>query len=225
MKNVLSTLLVVFALAFASSSNAAEVKVEKVKGKRAIVQIRSGKLKAGSVYRILSPDEEVESSVMSDSSSGASLSRDYGLGMSLSFTSLAVEGSTSVTNISLSSSFLFNFGIAEVGPTVGLAYAGLSETTTLTFGITGGVNFIANKPGAVFVPGLGLTMAYTMVTSGGLSVSGLSFLPELQVKIFALGNSTALRFGLGYLYQTIGTGGVSLATTGFEFSGGLSVYF
>lgn len=236
-----SVLLAIFFVR-AEDSFSQEIKILKVKKNKAIIKFK-GNLEKNKTYTVTSEKSAYDDEDFSKSKYGeASGLRDYSLGLDLSFqstkSSVSIEGvessvvdsTPSTTDLSVAVQFTFNLGgYIEVGPFLSFASsatAGIS-TSAYVIGLLGEFNFMKNEAGNSFVPGISVAVGYmgTSATGSTVNPSGLQATPLLQIKLFVLGNDTAIRIGLGYTYQSLAVETVSTVTSGFITKIGLIVYF
>jgi hypothetical protein len=228
---ILSTILkrvVVGVLVFVQSAVAQQVKVVKAKGQNAIVQFQRGNVpKEGQTYYLST--QAPDSSFGADDGMGplgdgsghgaAAGGRDYKMGLSFFAGKEAgalgpnSAGGTGTFGFGLTVRPGFNLaGLFELGPVLSISRVG---AINFMFGGFLEVNFIENRAGAAFVPGLGLQGTFSK--GGTISMDGTLF-----GKIFVLGNSsTCLRVDAG-AQMTMLKGASNI---GFGLGGGLEAYF
>ena len=211
MKNIIAllTLLVTVDMAQAQS-----FKVIKIQGKKAIVEVNDPTLVTLNQTYNVDGSNAPASSATSFSSSGGR--REHGIAMSFSFLS---QSSPSVSSMTLSGTYLWNFKKWEAGPTLALANVsgGGVTTNSTTIGGVGFWNFTENRPGADKI--LSLTGSLTLASGSGSSRTNLSFGPNYRW--FMLSQDHC--FSISALYKMAQSSGSN--TSGFLLEAAIATYF
>lgn len=222
----MKSIVVISALLFSAPVLAQKLIVTKVKGSQAIVNVSNGKLETGQIID-LSDDETPEFS-----SAGGGGGRDNVIGFAGSVKMLEDDANGSKINTTealITLAYGWNRGTVEFGPIgiLGMADRGGAAGNVTTFGAGGffDFNFSPNRPGNDSIFGAGVQGTYQSTSGGGASSSVTTVVPSGFLKWFVLGrSSTALRFDLGYQYQSQG-GGSSRTISGLIVGAGFGVYF
>ncbi len=223
MRTILVALTV---LATTSSAFAQKIKVRKVKGNQAVVEVSSGApLQLGQVYELISPDDFGES----HTSGTSATSRQYVIGLNFSLYNTKSDASSANENsLTLTSKFGWNLGSFELGPLLSYVStdSGGIARSEMKFGAFGDFNVIPNIPGEVFIYGVGGYASMGQYDGGSGNKSDIMELfGSGFVKWFPTGSTFAVRFDGGYIYKK-NSGTASTATlTGLGLTAGLSAYF
>lgn len=200
-----------------------QIRVEKVKGNKAVVEFSGTALSPGRSYSLKGTSED------GDDGGGE---RSHVVGGSFDFqfyeySSSAASGSSMKDNlIGIVARFGWNFEKYEFGPIAGYtnteSYG--SSFSSVKFGAFGDYNLTPNRPGENSIYGAAAEGSYTSITSsnGG---SMIGFFASGFAKWFVFGPSTALRVDLGYNYEKGSFTSYSSTTQGFAVRGGLATYF
>jgi hypothetical protein len=208
---------------------AQKITVTKVKGNQAVVRVSGGTLEMGQTYSL--GGDDVESTMVSRGSrAGGSRNNVFGFQAHLS----NLKSETSASNISSTSwggdiRYCWNKQTSEYGVIGSFDSTDSGGGATMSFGGGGffDYNMTPNRPSTAMIMGAAIDGQYIISTppSGGTSSNSMRFYPSGFLKWFPLGNSTALRFDLGYRYWDTSTGGSKTKLSGIDARGGLSVYF
>lgn len=217
----------IFALAilFSTPALAQKLTVTKVKGNQAIVNVSGGKLEVGQSID-LSGDEEPDFS--EGGSGGGSRAHVIGLSGSLRSAENDVNGNKITrTLVDFTGSFGWNKQTTEFGLIALLGMTDGNGVNTTKFGGGGffDFNFTPNRPGNDMIFGLGIQATYASTSGSGVSSSTMAAVPSGFLKWYALGNSTAIRFDLGYSYAQTEGNGNKVTDSGFGLAVGFGVYF
>lgn len=239
-------------LAFSGQAYAAKVKVIKVSGNKAVIQVPSGmEVEKGQTLNV--GDEGDDFGGESSSSGGGSRGRGqrkYSIAGTLDYSSMSAkikdadgnEGDgNKVSTLELDVKLGFNFSSFEVGPkliyesetTTPPAGGTVTENTTTGFGAFGEYNFTENKGGVGFVPAAFGEFAFGSINSKTGSSETKTSVTQFDFgvvgKIFALSDTTAIRIALGYRMQsgkvTVGSTEYQLTNSGMVLGVGLQQYF
>ncbi len=208
-------------VAQAMESTTKTIRVVKSKGQRALVIFpNSVAPQTGETYRIIDSFEE------GWSEESAFPQRNYTIDLSSQVgRSSTTAGSTSVatTGLAFDARFGLNWQNIELGPAVSILYAGVGTTSTSVIGFGGFVdfNFIENRPGTFFVPGVGVN-AGVKIQSSTMSFGAGA---DLFLKVFVFDNATALKIALLGDYYSGKVGAVNVASMTLGLGLGLQVYF
>jgi hypothetical protein len=235
---------VIFWIFTCQPSVAQIVRVDRIKGKKALVEISEGTLKTGEIYYLSSTPtststSDVPSSRTSEISEVSSKlsSRDRLIGVTGNVSSLSISGggnSASTTGLLLSGRFGWNFTDHEYGTLGSLTIINGAGNSTSSFLIGGffDYNLGPNKALEEALPGFGGEAA---VGASGVTVAGLGgssttsattwyLYPNGFIKWFYQQRSTCLRGDIGLLYQPILTN-PSLMASGLMARLGMIHYF
>lgn len=209
-------------LALSSTSVAQKIKVQKVKGNQAVIEISDGSLEAGRVY-------ELASSNLSELTPDAN-SRSYLVALSFSLlnTKSDAVNAENDTDIAITGKLGWNLGTFEVGPMGAFASdsSGTITTNTYKLGAFGDFNAISNSPGELFLYGVGGTGSLGQNETLGLKKDLLDFFVGPFVKWFPTGDNVGFRVDAGYIYQRQSGGiGGDNTITGLATNVDLLVYF
>ncbi len=200
-------------------SFAQKIRVQKVKGKQAVIEYSGGTLVPGQIYQIGDNFDSTEEN--------APAPRRYYFDMSANFISVksdAANSSETVTNMSATTSLGWNFGDFEAGPALAFSTTSSGGTTSSSFlfGAYADWNIIPNISGEAFLYGVGM-LAAAGQGSYGNSESSTTFLlqPVLFAKWFFGNTNTGVRMNLGFRYQKYGDFGA----TGVMGGAALITYF
>lgn len=197
--------------------------VKKVKGKQAIVQMTSGSFTEGQSVTVGGSEASSSSSM----GGGGSGSRGKFIGLEGGFTSSKVTNGTATT-ISTNVIYGWNKSSMEYGVIGGLTLVsgGGANLTTIIVGGRFDYNFGENRPGNDGIMYAGIDATYGMTSGGAANTNTINLFPNVGYKMFALGNSTAIRFAVGMnIAQNSGGAGGSTSDTQPGASFGLSTYF
>ncbi len=226
----LFVLFVVLIVIFkAQSLFAQEFNVLQVKGKKAIIEIKSNdKLKAGETYF-------VNQNIADDGfTPRIKNSRNYLISLEaaeFSSTKSDLPGANTVSNFTLVSKFGWNKKDFEYGPAIGLSNTDTgTQTTTVTgFGGFFTYNFQPNTTGRDLI----LSADADLIVSnrkdsftGGASsrLSTTAFYVGPYAKMFILSSDYCFKGGVRYVYEK-NSGSNNVKTSGFALTIGLSNYF
>lgn len=211
---------------------AAQIKVEKTRGNRAIVSVPVGtKLSPGDRLYVESDSFEDLGSDPTGGSRTHRFSWQYDSGK----TSTALDSATSdSTTGTLSFGYMYNFGRFEAGPAVlsTISQSGSYSETNSIIAITGKLNIIENLPSNPFIPYL-LIGAGSMIVSGksgarSLDGTGSASMLELGLDWFPNTSNFAVNFGYYNLSQSFNVTSLSDSTVKVTRSAlrvGWSIYF
>lgn len=213
------------------NAHAQTLKVVKVKGKQAIVNIQSGSLSEGETVNVGDGGGmDIESGGGGTSGKG---NRNYVIGGSFIFSNTKADtaGAEAVNTLGLSAKFGWNFKRFEVGPILEFtsSKSGTTELTDTAFGGFAAYNFIENKSGVPMIFSVDgvLTMGSSKISTGSSSstTNMTSATVGPFVKWFGLSNDFCLEAGAVYSYRkdSISTGDTTI--TGIKLVGGISTYF
>ncbi|MCB0350686.1 MAG: hypothetical protein KDD38_05845 [Bdellovibrionales bacterium] len=190
--NKLIMLTLVFGL---HSAHAASLKVLKIKGQKAIVQVPA------------SMDVQVGDtlSVSEDGGGESTFGRVEGRGSrvdgAFTYASQTIDSktagfstSTDKTLMTITAEYGWNTGTFEFGPLVTYGSQSVSGVDTSTWSLGGffEYNFIENKPGELYVPYAGVSVGYgSSDLGGGITYSGLDYGVYGGVKWFPLNDTLA----------------------------------
>ena len=225
---IAAAMLPVSVVLLASTSNASQATVIKVKGRQAIVQFPADYVPAAGDKVEVAPAEGMNTPI--DPSSG-SRAHTIGVSANISLISNSSSGnsgsSSSSTNINVTGLYGWNFEIIEVGPTLGLSYKSSNGASATSFQGGGFIdyNLLPNKAGVKFVAGVG-AQAYvgSSSPSSGSSTSLLGIAGGGQFKWFCFGHQTALRGDLLADYERQGST-ITTTQTGVVMKLGIQTYF
>jgi hypothetical protein len=202
---------------------AQKIKVERVKGNKAVVVFSGTTPEVGKSYAL-----EGRSSTASKAASAGSRDRILGFSAGLSNQTVAT-GSSSSTSTSMSLAVLYgwNLGQIEYGVLGEVANASYSSTSTSVFGGGGffDYNFVANTVGEVIVYGVGIQAKVLSTNTGVKSYSSWEMDPTGFLKWFAFTPAVCLRFDAGLRYRSDMTTPNATTTSGLMVLAGLGYYF
>ncbi len=203
------------------SSVAQQIRVEKVKGNKAVIEF-SGDLTPGKTYSIRDK-------------SGHNGVRKYVISGSMEFTSStyaasSLSASVKHNDLNLSARFGWNYEVFEFGPIFGYRNIDSGYVDQHFTSFSGGVfvdyNFTPNHPEASAIFGLtGEGIFGSLTPNSGSSASTTGFFAGGFFKWFGLTDSTALRADLGYDYLKTTADTSNNTLQGFVFRGGIATYF
>lgn len=213
-------LFFLFFISFTPASWGQKIKVNRIKGNQAVVEISGGRLLEGRVYEI-SSDSFAETS---------STARNHviALGATLSNTKSDAANASNNTEISLSGKFGWNSGTFEYGPQGSYSSigAGGATTTVLNLGVFADYNLTPNNPGETFLYGLGGTFDLGQADNGsGTKTDLMGFFVGPFAKWFPTGSPVGFRFEAGYVYSKRSATGGDVTITGISSNLALMAYF
>lgn len=228
LKNILPFFVLI--LTFSTQSLLAqEFNVLQVKGKKAIIEIKSNdKLKAGETYF-------VNQNISDDGfTPRIKNSRNYLISLEVaefSSTKSDLPGANTVSNFTLSTKFGWNKKDIEFGPSLSLENTDTGTQTTAITGFGGffTYNFQPNTTGRdlIFSADADLVISNRKDSfTGGASssLSTTSFYVGPYAKMFILSSDYCFKGGVRYIYEK-NSGSNNVKTTGFALTVGLSNYF
>jgi hypothetical protein len=225
MKNSILSLNVVLVLLLSLSplaSSAQKVKVEKIKGNKAVVVFSGATPEVGRTYNL-------EGRTSAASLKSQNLSRGNLIGFSASMSNQTVTSSSTSTSsiIALTGRYGWNLGKTEYGILGELANASYSSVTTSTFGGGGyfDYNFAPNVIGEAMVFGVGIQAKILSSNNGVKTYSSWAMFPAGFLKWFVLSPTTCLRIDGGFNYRNDMTEPKATTTTGLLVQGGFDFYF
>lgn len=211
-----------------TAAHAQKIRVRKVKGNQALVEITgSTSLRQGASYDLISPDEFGDETETNN--------RKYVIGLNFAMTNTKSDAANSVstTMIDFRGRFGWNFGNFELGPV--LSYAGNIADVTATTIKGGGFadwNIISNIPGEAFIYGLGTVVQFGQYDPGVTSTTASYKYDLIEmfggpfVKWFPTGGPYGFRLDVGYLYQRQSTQSLgNFVVSGMSASAGIFAYF
>lgn len=224
-------LSLMMAVAFmVSGAHAQKMKIERLKGTKALVDISGGHVQVGDTF-------DLSTSKSTESKSHGAGGRENILGLSTNISSLSVvSGSSSVgvSIFSLGARYGWNKGIAEYGGIMNFASVSSNSLSTTSFYLGGffDFNLSANRPPEDTVVGFGIeagagsanTSFFLATTSSANSASTWFAYPSGYLKWFGLGGNFCIRADLGLAYQSIQTSPVQ-TVSGLMGKVGLAQYF
>lgn len=224
--------LVALCLLLSSPAWAQSLKVIKVKGSQAIVNVNNGSVDVGQVIKIPAAgeagDEELELTGGSTGPRRHLIGIDTGEYRTGKDESPSGAGNTS-TYLDLKARYGWNTGIMEYGAigALGLQDTGTGNQTTFGGGGYFDFNFTPNKTGNDKIWGAGIEGVYlnTALPSGGGNSTTLQFFPSGFFKWFILKTPTALRVDVGYRYSEATTGSAKTKGSYVVAKAGFAVYF
>ncbi len=215
-------ILIATLLLSAQASLAQKIKVQKVKGKQALIEYSGGTLVPGEVYQI--------GNDLDSTPDNPTPPRRYYFDMSASFFSFKSDAANSetLTNVSATTSFGWNFETFEVGPALAFSTTSSGGSTRSSFllGAYADWNIIPNISGEAFLYGLGL-----LATAGqggydqGATATTYLLQPVLFTKWFFGNTNTGIRLNLGFRYQKYMASGGDFGATGVVGGASLITYF
>lgn len=218
-------LIILASVLMSQTAFAQQIRVQKVKGNKAIVEF-SGDLAPGRTYNLGG------SSSSSANTSGSG--RSYVIGGSFSYFSgtdstsvSSISASNSTSSLNLTARFGWNFETYELGPLFSYqsTSAGSQTTSATSFGGFADYNLSPNRSGETTIfAGTG-ELTYGNLSQSSTSGSLMGFFLGGSVKWFGLTNSTALRADLGYDYRKTTIGSANVTTSGVALRAGISTYF
>lgn len=229
-KKFLWTLLPFF-LAF--PAGAQKIKVERLKGNKALVDISGGHVQVGDTFDL---SEQASSKTSAVKARGGE-SRDHLLALSTNLSSLTVTSGSSSVGVSvftLSGRYGWNMGATEYGGLANFGSVSSNSQSTSTFYLGGffDFNLTANRASENTLVGFGVeagagsanTSAFLSTTSSSTAASTWYAYPSGFLKWFGFGGSFCIRADLGLGYQSIQTNPVQ-TITGLMGKVGLAQYF
>lgn len=205
MKFYLKLFLVLFGL----NASAQVLTVEKIKGKRAIVVIESGKIKPGQTLRV--------GGKSSSQNASESASRD----MRLSIESAILSSSDSGTSIGLIGDIGFNKGAYEFGPVFGFSNNSKTTASSYSFGGFFDFNFRENNGEETFVPYAAAGVVLNSINENNKTKTTTNLTAAIGAKMFYLSSAWALDASVLAYSSSVD----SKTTTTFGIGLGVLTYF
>lgn len=222
--------LVAFFILVSLPAGAQTLKVMKVKGSQAIVNVTNGTVQVGQTIRAPQAGGDDDELELTGGSSGP---RKHLVGIDVaelsSITNETGSVKSSATQIALKARYGWNHGTMEYGAIGILGMVDRSGSNVTTFGGGGFFdwNLRPNRVGNEMFYGIGIEGTYSSTTApnGGSGSSEMKLLPSGFMKWFILKTPTALRFDVGYAYSDIDTGGTKTKAQGLLAKAGFAIYF
>jgi hypothetical protein len=203
------------------------LRIERLKGQKALVEITSGQVEIGKTYSLQSSDGKMTEATSNDSHGRR---RVLGLeGSILGYTSetSTVNGSSSSrSTFSFQSYFGWNFKKYELGPILSFVTSS-GGVQTSSFGIGGffDYNLAENTSERKFLLGLLGSIQLLNAEAGGSKSSGQTLAVGGFLKWFPGPSWLCLRSNLKYEMTDSKTSLVTTKTTGFSLTSGVAGYF
>lgn len=211
--------ILILTLSFALPSYGQKVKVRRVKGNQAIVDIESGNLRPGQTYE-LSRDLYTDGAFSPES-------RRNVFSVTFSLLSAKGDGNANTTNTSIQGKLRYgwNHETMEFGFLGAMSYVNDTNTTQSFRG--GGFfdfNLLPNIPGEIFIYGLGAQALIGQYEANNSSLSLMDLYGTGFVKWFPKGGTVGVRVDAGVIMQNV-SGNSSSSTTGLTVEASLIGYF
>lgn len=212
---ILSAMVLSFSLPVAAQ----QIKVRKIKGNQAVVEIQNGNLRQGQTYN-LTRDLYTDGAFSPESRLNV-----FGLSLTLASTKSDASNANSSTSIQGKLRYGWNKETIEYGLLGSVSYVNDSTTVqTLKGGAFFDYNLLPNISGEIFIYGLSLQALMGQYETSGTSLSLIDFYGTGFIKWFPKGGTAGLRLDGGFVMQNA-SGTTSSTTTGFLLEASLIGYF